>query len=345
MSRIAFSWRGLPFYAACLLSRAIQTLGEDCDVIGTPPSVPVKGMEQALSSPICWIDHEKPTRWANHGLDIPKIFFQSGWGYPAINSLGDEVHRNGGRVIGMSDTNWRGDFRQIVLGTLAFRMRLRSKFDVMLVPGSEGRRLMRLYGFADDDIYEGMYGANPDVFAGGQPLTSRPKEFLYVGQFVERKNILRLARVFIRFAEQRPDWQLRLCGSGDLRDQIPQHPNIIVQDFLQADKLSALFRNARIFVLPSLIEAWGLVVHEAALSGCALLLSDKIGSASDLAGKNNALSFVATDDESLLSALHKAAAMNDNQLEAAGSESRALACKFGPERFAHEVASIVGRFG
>lgn len=314
-------------------------------MIGTPPTVPVKGMEQALGSPITWIDHDVPTSWADHGLEIPKIFFQSGWGYSAINSLGDEVRRNGGRVIGMSDTNWRGDFRQIVLGTLAFRMRLRSKFDAMLVPGAQGRRLMKLYGFAQDDIYEGMYGANPDVFVAGKPLTTRPKEFLFVGQFVERKNILRLARVFIRFAEQKSDWQLRLCGSGDLRDHIPQHSNIIVQDFLQAEELSALYRNARVFVLPSLIEAWGLVVHEAALSGCALLLSDKIGSANDLAGKNNALSFVATDDQSLLSALHQAAAMNENQMEAADSESRALASKFGPERFAHEVASLVGRFG
>ena len=345
MSRIAFSWRGLPFYAAGLLSRAIQTLGEDCDVIGTPPTVPVKGMEQALGSPICWIDHDVPTSWADHRLDIPKVFFQSGWGYPAINSLGDEVRRSGGRVIGMSDTNWRGDFRQLVLGTLAFRMRLRSKFDAMLVPGAQGRRLMRLYGFGDDEIYEGMYGANPDVFIGGPPLNTRAKEFLFVGQFVERKNILRLARVFIRFAQQRPDWQLRLCGSGELRDHIPQHPRIIVQDFLQAEELSALYRNARVFVLPSLIEAWGLVVHEAALSGCALLLSDQIGSADDLAGAHNACSFVATDDESLLSALHEAAAMNDHGWEAADGESCAKARKFGPERFAREVAAIVDRFG
>jgi glycosyltransferase involved in cell wall biosynthesis len=345
VSRVAFSWRGLPFYAACLLSNAIKAVGEPCDVIGTPPTVPVKGMEEALGSDICWIDHSAATSWAEIGLEIPKLFFQSGWGYPAINSLGSEVRRNGGRVVGMSDANWRGDFRQVVLGALAFRMRLRGQFDAMLVPGRQGRRLMRHYGFRDSDIYEGMYGANPDVFVGGPPLSGRPQEFLYVGQLVDRKNILRLAQVFIRFAEQRPDWKLRLCGSGDLRDQIPKHPNIIVQDFLQAEELAALYRDARFFILPSLQEAWGLVVHEAALSGCALLLSDKIGSADDLAGKKNALSFVATDDESLLGALHQAAAMDDRQLGAADDESRTMARNFGPERFAREVASMVDRFG
>ena len=345
MSRVAFSWRGLPFYAACQLSRAITLLGEPCDVVGTPPLVPVEGMEEALDSNICWIDHSIPTSWSEIGLEIPKLFFQSGWGYPAFNSLGSEVSRHGGQVVGMSDANWRGDFRQIVLGALAFRTRLRSKFNAILVPGYQGRRLMRHYGFDDNDIYEGMLGANPDVFVGGLPLSARRKEFLYVGQFIERKNILRLARVFIRFVEQRPGWQLRLCGSGDLRDQIPKHPNIIVQDFLQAEELGVHYRNAQFFVLPSHKEAWGLVVHEAALSGCALLLSDKIGSADDLAGANNALSFVATDDESLLGALHQAAAMDERQLKAADDESRIMARNFGPERFAREVASIVDRFG
>ena len=304
-----------------------------------------KGMEETLGSDICWIDHSVPTSWADIGMAIPSLYFQSGWGYPAFNSLGSEVRRNGGRVVGLSDANWRGDFRQVILGALAFRMRLRSQFDAMFVPGAQGRRLMKHYGFRNSDIYEGMYGSDPTVFLGGPPLSARPKEFLYVGQFVERKNILRLARVFSRFAEQRPDWQLRLCGSGELRDQIPKHPNIIVQDFLQADELGALYRNARFFVLPSLQEAWGLVVHEAALSGCALLLSDRIGSADDLASKKNALSFVATDDESLLGALHQAAAMDDRQLGAADDESRTMARSFGPERFAREVASMVDRFG
>jgi glycosyltransferase involved in cell wall biosynthesis len=344
VSRVAFSWHGLPFYAACLLSGAAKAIGEPCDVIGSPPTVPVTGMDDALGSEICWVDRATPTCWAEVGLEVPSIFFQSGWSYPAFNSLGAEVKRCGGHVVGMSDANWRGDFRQTVLGTLAFRLRLRSNFDAMLVPGRQGRRLMRRYGFQNNDIYEGMYGANPDVFSIGPPLRARSKEFLYVGQFVKRKNVLSLARVFARFAERRPDWQLRLCGSGVLRDQIPQHPNILVQDFLQADELAVLYRSARFFVLPSLQEAWGLVVHEATLSGCALLLSDQIGSADDLAGPKNTLTFVATDDESLLCAMHQAAEMDEVQLSAAQDETRALSLNFGPQRFAREVVSIVDRF-
>jgi glycosyltransferase involved in cell wall biosynthesis len=344
MSRIAFSWNGLPFYAACLIARAIDLLGEDCTVIGSPPSVPTKGMEEVLRSKIHWIPYDKPASWHQLGLETPQLFFQSGWGYPAFSQLGREVTQAGGAVIGMSDANWRGDFRQAVLGRLKFHLKLVQKFDAMLVPGEQGARLMRAYGFRDDQIYRGMYGSDPAVFGGGAPLSERPREILFVGQFVDRKNVMALSRAFIKFSETRPEWRLRLCGSGELRDHIPRHPQIIVQDFLQAHALAELYRGARFFVLPSKVEAWGLVVHEAGLTGCALLLSDAIGSGDDLASPANSLRFAADDENAILLALHDAADMDDNALVAAERESRKLAQAFGPDRFAREIGVIARRF-
>ena len=44
--------------------------------------------------------------------------------------------------------------------------------------------------------------------------------------------------------------------------------------------------------MPSLEEHWGLVVHEAALSGCALLLSNRVGAKEDFLEEGvNGLSF------------------------------------------------------
>ena len=50
MTRIAFSWNGLPQYAARLIGKAAQRLGEDCAVIGSRPDVPVEGMEKVLQA-------------------------------------------------------------------------------------------------------------------------------------------------------------------------------------------------------------------------------------------------------------------------------------------------------
>jgi glycosyltransferase involved in cell wall biosynthesis len=338
---VAFSWNGLPQYAARLIRGAARRLGDDCVVVGSRPSVPIRGMEEILETRIHWVDADAPATWRGLGLDVPKFFVQSGWGYPAFNALGAEVKARQGHVIGLSDNNWRGDFRQIVLGAAAYRLLHRRRFDAMIVPGRQGKRLMRWFGAPARRTRAGMLGADPELFNGGEALPLRPKTFLFVGQFIPRKDVLRLARAFIRFSQLRPDWTLRLCGSGEQRGLIPSHPNIAVEEFVQPEQLVEYFRQARFFVLPSLIEAWGVVTHEAACCGCALVLSDRIASADDLSTRVNALRFRAGDEDELLRALLEAAAFDDARLLAAEAESRQLARAFGPERFGAVVADLV----
>ncbi len=347
MVAIALSWHGLPQFAARLFRGALDELslmGLSAAVIGTPPEVPVKGMEEALGQEIHWVDAGKPVRWRDLGLSVPRCFVQSGWSYPALSSLGREVKQAGGHVIGLSDTNWRGDFRQLVLGPLAFRWRYRREFDAMIVAGQQGKRIMQWFGLPAGRIRVGMLGADPALFKPGPPLAGRPKRFLFVGQFVARKDVLGLVEAFLRFRGRQPDWHLHLCGSGIQRSQIPSHPNIAVEDFVQPEDLPARFQQARFFVLPSLYEPWGVVVHEAVSSGCALILSDRIGSADDLSAPQNALRFQAGDIEGLVRALDDAARKPGDWLAAAEAQSLSLAAQFGPARFGREVASLVRDF-
>ena len=60
---IAFSWQGLPQYAARQLRSALAQLGQPCAVIGTRPSVPIQGMEAALGQPIHWAEASQVIRW------------------------------------------------------------------------------------------------------------------------------------------------------------------------------------------------------------------------------------------------------------------------------------------
>jgi glycosyltransferase involved in cell wall biosynthesis len=298
-------------------------------------------MEKALNHPIYWIDAAKPTRWYALGLSVPHVFVQSGWSSPAFTSLGAEVKARGGHVIGLSDANWRGDFRQIVLGPIVFRAVHRRHFDAMMVPGRQGVRLMRWFGMPADRVRCGMYGADPALFCGTSALALRPKTFLFVGQFIERKNVLGLVRAFDRFSKIRPDWTLHMCGSGEQRDHIPRHERIVVEDFVQPEQLAERFGQVRFLVLPSFVEAWGLVVHEAALSGCGLILSDRIGSADDLASSLNSVRFRADSEDDMVRALEAAADFCERRLTEAEVESRRLAAQFGPARFARELASLI----
>ena len=342
--RVAISWNGLPQYAAREIRVAIDRIGQDCIVVGSKPTVPVEGMERVLGCRVDWVDANKPVTWASLGHEVPEIFVQSGWSYPAFSSLGAEVKVRGGRVIGLSDANWRGDFRQVVLGPIGFRLRHLSRFDAMIVPGAQGSRLMTWFGFPQDKIHTGMYGADPSLFRGGPALAQRPKTFLFVGQFIARKDVLGLARAFVRFSATHPDWHLRICGGGEQKALIPAHPKITVEDFVQPEQLAQRFFEARFFVLPSLVEAWGLVVHEAASAGCGLVLSNAIGSAEDLSTGENAVRFKAGREHELVAALSEAAAFDALRLTKAEAVSRGLAANFGPERFGREVAGLVENF-
>ncbi|WP_376705428.1 glycosyltransferase [Mesorhizobium sp. ISC25] len=302
-------------------------------------------MEQVLGQPVNWINARKPVSWSDIGVPVPRLFMQSGWSYPAFSALGREVKLAGGQVVGLSDANWRGDFRQLLLGPLAFRLRYRRHFDAFLVPGRQGERLMRHFGMPPNLIRTGMYGADPSLFSPGRPLNERPREFLFVGQLIHRKDILGLTSAFAEFSRQRPGWTLRICGSGELRKQIPEHSQIVVEDFVQPHELASRYSSARFLVLPSLVEAWGLVVHEASLCGCGLILSSAVGSGDDLASERNSIRFRAGKKPELLAALLSAADQNSEWLIQAGSESIARARNFGPERFATEISRLVSEFG
>jgi glycosyltransferase involved in cell wall biosynthesis len=341
VGNIAFSWYGLPQYAARLLKAAIARFGPECIVLGSKPSVPVEGMEEILGDSLHWVEADKPILWSDLGLPVPRVFVQSGWAYPAFSTLGRAVKERDGVVIGLSDANWRGDLRQLVLGPIVFRALYRRKFDAMIVPGLQSARLMRYFGMPATRVRLGMYGADPALFNGGAELTCRPRTFLFVGQFIARKDVLGLANAFLKFSEDRPGWTLNLCGSGEQQPLIPRDHRIIVENFVQPGQLAERYRNARFFVLPSLVEAWGLVVHEASLCGCALVLSDAIGSADDLATSANAIRFRAGSERDLIRALHEAADFDDARLAMAEASSRTSASQFGPNRFADEVETLI----
>ena len=338
MNEIAFSWNGLPQYAARKLAAVRQELGQSFPVIGSRPAVPVGGIEEALGWPAYWVEAARPVTWKHLGLPVPKVFFQSGWAYPSFNALGDEVREDGGKVCLLMDNNWRGTFRQM-LGAIWFRLFQRHKFAAVLVPGKSGRRLARWYGMPDEAIFEGMYGADPQLFFNGPPLANRPKRIIFVGQYIERKGCVLLARAFASVAHLLPDWELCMYGSGPLQSVIPPHPAIKVMGFVQPEQLGELYRNARIFSLPSHTEAWGLVVHEAALSGCQLLLSATVGAAPDFATDANARTFRPGDEADLASAMVELA--ESAELSAAQSVSVDAARSHGPAVFARQVSAIV----
>jgi glycosyltransferase involved in cell wall biosynthesis len=341
--RVCIAWSGLPLYAAAGIAAAIETSGYDISVIATRPSVPATGMEAALGRSITWIDGHDRVSFRDLGLDVPAIVFISGWATPAFMRLASQARRAGGKVVCMADNSFRGDARQY-LGAVVYRFAYRAFYDHAWVPGKSAARLMRFYGVPADRISQGLYTADTSVFKCRTPIENRPLRFVFAGQFIERKNVLRMCSAFLKFCkhDSRP-CELHLYGSGPLRDRIPEHPQIHVHPFAAPAGLAAVLNDARCLILPSVIDHWGVVVHEAAACGTLLIVSDATGATEDLCSSSNARVVRAASEGDMVRALQWVASRGDQELVAGSRESVARAAAFSVAKWAATFSSICGR--
>jgi glycosyltransferase involved in cell wall biosynthesis len=312
-------------------------------VVGTRPDLSYDAIEKVSGLPVHWIDPADATAsWSRLGTPVPEVLIVSGWAMPAFNELGRQVRANGGAVIVMVDNRWRGDLRQW-LAPLVFNTKYRGWFKAAIVPGKAARRFVRFLGIPNDAIFEGLYSGNPHVFVPGPPLHERPQRLLFVGRFEERKGVRELAAAWQSVQPQIPGWQLHAVGEGPLQSVLEGSPGVVVHRFQQLRQLAGFYQSSRFLVLPSHEDHWGVVVHEAAKSGCGLLLSENVGAGADLANAVNSFSFPPRQPAAIAAAILRAARLDDAQLRAAYHESLALSYRFGPQVFADAVVRAIGR--
>jgi glycosyltransferase involved in cell wall biosynthesis len=118
----------------------------------------------------------------------------------------------------------------------------------------------------------------------------KPKEgprqdyILYVGSFIRRKGVEFLIQAFPEIHAHHPQTRLVLVGDGPLKSEYSSTINRLgIQnsvDFLgwqSPDQVSEWMRNARLLILPSINEAYGVVLLEALASGTPCIASEVDG--------------------------------------------------------------------
>ena len=115
----------------------------------------------------------------------------------------------------------------------------------------------------------------------GQYSTHQNKRIIFAGRFCNQKSIPDLLRAWRIVYERHPDWQLDLYGEGEHKERImkeiqqmaapvgvhPPSPDIIRH-----------FIDSSVFVLPSLYEAFGMVIAEAMSCGVPVVAFETDGS-------------------------------------------------------------------
>ena len=336
--RVAVAWHGLPYYGARLMRPVVSKLGEGIAIIATPGPQSAEEIEVALGSSICIAPEDPHLRWNQLGMQVPDLFFHTGWAYPSFRSLAREIKRRNGTVVSMVDNTCKHNLRQEI-GKYIFRWLYRSQVDFVMVPGASGVELMRLFGMPDGSVYTGLYGADPEAFQLGPPLSERAYDFLFVGQFISRKGLQGLVEAVRLLRSEDMEFRIAAVGAGPMRADL-ESAGIEVHAFGEAAAVARLMQNARFLVLPSIEDHWGLVVHEATLSGCGLILSAAVGAHRDLLSARNG--FICEPGRPA-PAMRQALLADPQWLSACLLESRRLASAFGPKRWSEVFGNIYAR--
>lgn len=237
-----------------------------------------------------------------------------------------------GRVVLNRDEAWaqsasRGPVKKAI--KRLFFAALRRICHGWLVIGSANRDYYQANGMAPETMFLMPYAVDNEgfrerVLAAADTRDALRKELdlepgrpvvLFASKFQARKRAIDLIEAFARLCAKPTARQpfLVLVGDGDERVALEQkvkelgvEQSVRFAGFRNQSEIPRFYDLCDVFVLPSLLEPWGLVINEVMNAGRAVIVSDQVGAAADLLqdGKNG-FAFPAGDINALSTCLLK----------------------------------------
>ena len=340
-------WEMLPVYAARSIGAFVRVCNDEVRVLRVPSKrFSSVGTSEMTGCPVIDVERDDRRTIAEVVGELPKAIVAGGWASPCFMRWAKEVRKHGGRTIVTSDEAFTKKCLKQFIRKWRFRLLIAPLFDKVFVVGEGGKKhFIDYYGLSPERVFTGLYGSDPKLFFNGPPLKERPKRFIYVGHYDANKNVLAMCTAFEQAVAHLGEsgWTLDIYGGGELEGELKKRESehVHIHGFIQAEQLGALYRDARGFVLGSFSDKWGVVVHEAAASGCLLLLSTAVGAHYDFARPENSALFNPASVEEFQQGFEKLMTMPEEKLEAAQALSVQLAQGFSPEIFAQSLMSAL----
>lgn len=275
----------------------------------------------------------------------PDIVYVAGWEDRDFLNICYRLKQKGAKVVTGIDNHWHGTLKQR-LGVAYFHFHLKKHYTHAWVAGNPQYEFARKIGFEKHQIIDSLYSADLATFRAKLDRKGKPfhRELLFVGRLKKIKGVDILYQVFADLTdEERNGWRLRIIGNGELADEMPSiEGKITVEGFKSPEELAALAQNVGGFCLPSLIEPWGVVVHEFASAGLPLLLSNVVGAATTfLIPGYNGYMFEEGKSTTLKMTLLRFFRLDDEEIQTMGDHSKLLSQLITPEFWSHKLMSLV----
>jgi glycosyltransferase involved in cell wall biosynthesis len=232
--------------------------------------------------------------------------------------------------------------------------------DAVFIPASSHSPYFSKMGFPEDRIVIGVDVVDNDYFlrksegarANDEKLRASKKlpknYFLFVGRLLPIKGLGTLIEAYVEYRQQtgQNPWDLVLVGHGGYLDDIHKLEKYVCGiHFVGAqfeDNLCEYYALARVLIVPSNTETWGLVVNEGMASGLPVIVSKGCGSAKTLVHEGeNGWTFEPGDDEALTKLMIGASSLSSNALKEMGRKSQSIVSEWSLDRFADGVLKAI----
>lgn len=160
--------------------------------------------------------------------------------------------------------------------------------------GRAQRKITDNLGFKGNTIITKGVGVFNYIAQPAYVPRTEVRNFLYVGRLIGVKNLEYLIDKF----NCHPELRLQIIGFGELEERLKQMANDNIEFLGAVDnkELSSYYQACDVLVLPSISEAWGLVVEEALNNGIPVMVSDKVGCAEEIVTAERGVVFTLSPD-------------------------------------------------
>lgn len=182
--------------------------------------------------------------------------------------------------------NWKKYLKKLI----CFRM------SYAFVSGQSHKKIFEKLNFKGKMVITGGVGLFNKNNKEIKKIENNKEEFKYlcVARLISVKNLEFLINVFNKNGKS-----LTIAGQGILEEKLRKmaKENIKLTGHIPNKEIGKLYQEHDIFILPSKIEPWGLVVEEALYNGLPVIVSNKVGSNIDMVNNYNSGEIFQFDSE------------------------------------------------